>query len=77
MLIYFYKSYQEILFENLLGTIDLHTYSFAEFGDIINWETLFIIRGKVEQSFGVCSITVNKIASLKEWVSKTRAVGFS
>ena len=50
---------------------------FAEFGDIINWETLFIIRGKVEQSFGVCSITVNKIASLKEWVSKTRAVGFS
>ena len=50
---------------------------FAEFGDIINWETLFIIRGKVEQSFGVCSITVNKIASLKEWAGKTRAVGFS
>ena len=49
----------------------------AEFGDILNWETLFIIRGKVEQSFGICSITINKIASLKEWVSKTRAVGFS
>jgi error-prone DNA polymerase len=49
----------------------------AEFGDILHWETLFIIRGKVEQSFGICSITINKIASLKEWVSKTRAVGFS
>ena len=50
---------------------------FAEFGDIINWETLFIIYGKVEQSFGVCSINIHKIASLKEWVGRTKAMGFS
>ncbi len=50
---------------------------FAEFGDIINWETLFIIHGKVEQSFGICSVNINKIASLKEWLGKTKAVGFS
>ena len=50
---------------------------FAEFGDIINWETLFIIYGIVEQSFGVCSINIKKIASLKEWVGRTNARGFS
>jgi len=50
---------------------------FAEFGDIINWETLFIIYGTVEQSFGVCSINIKKIASLKEWVGRANAMGFS
>ena len=50
---------------------------FADFGDIINWETLFIIYGTVEQSFGVCSINIKKIASLKEWVGRSNARGFS
>ena len=50
---------------------------FAEFGDMINWERLFIIYGKVEQSFGVCSVNINKIASLKEWASRNKSMGFS
>ena len=43
---------------------------FIEFGDILNWETLFIIRGVVESSFGVCSLRIEKIASLQSWVDK-------
>ncbi|MDB9871350.1 DNA polymerase III subunit alpha [bacterium] len=50
---------------------------FAEFGDIINWETLFIIYGKVEVSFGVYNINIDKMVSLREWVKKTKSVSFA
>ena len=50
---------------------------FAEFGDIINWETLFIIYGKVEASFGVYNINIDKMVSLREWVKKTKSVSFA
>ena len=50
---------------------------FSEFSDIIHWETLFIIHGKVEQAFGVYNININKIASLREWVEKTKAISFT
>ncbi|MBH11083.1 MAG: DNA polymerase III subunit alpha [Candidatus Marinimicrobia bacterium] len=41
---------------------------FKKFGDLLNWENLFIIRGTVEKSFGVCSVTIEKLASLQQWV---------
>jgi error-prone DNA polymerase len=41
---------------------------FQEFGDILHWETLFIISGTVEESFGVYSVTIEKMASLQQWV---------
>ena len=37
---------------------------FKKFGDLLNWEKLFIIRGVVEESFGAFSITIDRIASL-------------
>ena len=43
---------------------------FKEFGDLLNWETLFIIRGTVEQSFGVYSVTIEKMGSLQQWVAR-------
>jgi len=43
---------------------------FQEFGDMLHWETLFIIRGIVEESFGVYTITIEKMASLQQWVKK-------
>ena len=43
---------------------------FQEFGDLFHWETLFIIRGTVEESFGVHSVTIKKLASLKQWVHR-------
>jgi len=45
---------------------------FREFGDIFHWETLFIIRGVVEKSFGVYTMTIEKIASLQRWINKKR-----
>jgi len=43
---------------------------FQEFGDLFHWETLFIIRGTVEESFGVYSVTIEKLASLQQWVHR-------
>ena len=43
---------------------------FKEFSDILNWETLFIIRGAIEESFGVCSVTIEKMGSLQKWISR-------
>ena len=41
---------------------------FQKFGDLLHWETLFIISGTVEESFGVYSVTIEKMASLQQWV---------
>ena len=43
---------------------------FKEFSDMLNWETLFIIRGAIEESFGVCSVTIEKMGSLQKWISR-------
>ncbi|MEC9456979.1 MAG: OB-fold nucleic acid binding domain-containing protein, partial [Candidatus Neomarinimicrobiota bacterium] len=44
--------------------------TFQEFGDLFHWETFFIIRGTVEESFGVYSVTIEKLASLQQWVHR-------
>jgi len=45
--------------------------TFQEFGDILHWEKLFIIRGTVEESFGVHSIMIEKMGSLRQWVRRS------
>ena len=42
------------------------------FGDILNWETFFIIKGIVEQSFDVYNIQIEKIGSLQNWIQKIK-----
>jgi error-prone DNA polymerase len=37
---------------------------------MLHWETLFIIRGTVEESFGVYSVTIEKMGSLQQWVRR-------
>ncbi len=46
--------------------------TFAEYGDLLNWEKLFIIRGRVEESFGVYTITIEKMASIQQMGKKIR-----
>ena len=41
---------------------------FRKFEEIFQWETFFIIRGIVEKSYGVLSVTIEKMASLQEWM---------
>ena len=48
--------YECILFPN----------TYRQFGDLLHWEKLFIIRGTVEKSFGVYSIIIEKIGSLQK-----------
>ena len=50
---------------------------FHKFGDMLHWETLFIIRGAVEESFGVYSVTIEKMGSLHQWVRRLNRVSRS
>jgi len=52
--------YECVLFPNI----------FKEFGDLLHWETLFIIRGTVEESFGVYSVNIEKMGSLQQWLHR-------
>lgn len=45
---------------------------YAKYGDLLLWETLLILRGKVEESFGTHTITVEKIESLPRLIQKWR-----
>ncbi|MFH1852008.1 MAG: DNA polymerase III subunit alpha [Candidatus Neomarinimicrobiota bacterium] len=49
--------------------------AFREFGDLLNWERLFLVRGKVEEAFGVYTITIEKLASLPA-LDRKRGPGF-
>jgi len=44
--------------------------AYKEFGDLLNWETLFVIRGKVEEAYHTYTVTVEKLASLQRTVEK-------
>ena len=46
--------------------------AYREFGDLLNWERLFLLRGKVEEAFGVYTITIEKLASLSSLSSLVR-----
>ena len=43
---------------------------YKKFGDLLHWETLFIIRGTIEQSFGVYSVNIEKMGSLQQWIRR-------
>mgnify|MGYP001156955405 FL=1 len=43
---------------------------FQKYGDLLQWETLFILRGTVEEAFGVCNVNIEKIGSLPQWIKK-------
>ncbi len=48
---------------------------YQEFGDLLHWETLFVIRGKVEEAYQTYTVTVEKLASLQRTVEKMTAGG--
>ena len=50
---------------------------FSDLGDVINWETLFILRGKVKKTFGVHTVIVDRIGSLTDWMRKIKVTGFT
>jgi len=44
------------------------------FNDLVRWERLFLIRGKVEEAWGVYTITIEKLASLRRVVEKGQKI---
>jgi len=44
--------------------------TYQKYGDLLNWEQLFILRGKVEESFGVFTLTIEKLGSLQQVMKK-------
>ena len=59
--------YECVLFPNV----------FKLFGDLLRWETLLIIRGTVEKSFGVYSINIEKMASIQQLIKRNQNNPFS
>lgn len=43
---------------------------FRKYGDILHWEKLFLLRGTVEEAFGVFTITVERLVSLPRNIEK-------
>ncbi|MCJ7802515.1 MAG: hypothetical protein MUP82_09205, partial [Candidatus Marinimicrobia bacterium] len=43
---------------------------FRKYGDLLHWEKLFLLRGTVEEAFGVYSVTVEKLISLPRNIDK-------
>ena len=46
--------------------------TFQKYSDLLLWENLFILRGKVEESFGVISVTIEKLGSLSAMIKKMK-----
>ncbi|MEA1882286.1 MAG: DNA polymerase III subunit alpha [Candidatus Marinimicrobia bacterium] len=46
--------------------------AFRKYGDLLLWENLFLLRGKVEESFGVISVTIEKLGSLPKMFRLSR-----
>ncbi len=40
------------------------------FNDLVRWERLFLIRGKVEEAWGVYTVTIERLASLRRVMEK-------
>jgi len=47
--------------------------AYETFGDLLNWETLFLIQGKVEETYSVYTITIEKLISLTQMIKKIKA----
>ena len=41
--------------------------TFKKYSDILYWEKLFILKGIIEQSFGIYTVKIQKLASLQQW----------
>ena len=50
---------------------------FLELGDVVQWETLFVLRGKVKKTFGVHTVIVDRIGSLTDWMRKIKVTDFT
>ena len=47
--------------------------AYETFGDLLNWETLFLIQGKVEEAYNVYTVTIEKLISLTQMIKKIKA----
>ena len=40
--------------------------TYKKYGDLLNWEKLFLVYGKVEKTFDVCTLTISRLESLQK-----------
>ena len=46
--------------------------TYKTFGDLLNWETLFLIQGKVEEAYSVYTVTIEKLISLTQMIKRIK-----
>ena len=61
-----------LTFEDQTGLFEcvLFPAQYEQFNDLVRWERLFLIRGKVESAWGVHTVTIAKLASLARTMEK-------
>lgn len=45
---------------------------FRKYDNLLHWEKLFLLRGTVEEAFGVCTVTIEKLSSLSRLKTENR-----
>ena len=45
---------------------------YEKYNDLVRWEQIFVLQGMVESSYGVCTVTIEKMASIEKSIEKWR-----
>jgi len=46
--------------------------AYERYNDLVRWEQLFVLQGTVEEAYGVCTVTIQKMQSLERSIEKWR-----
>ncbi len=44
--------------------------TYEQYNDLVRWEQVFVLRGLVESAYGVCTLTIQKMASIERSIEK-------
>jgi error-prone DNA polymerase len=44
--------------------------TYEQYNDLVRWEQIFVLRGLVESAYGVCTLTIQKMASIERSIEK-------
>ncbi|MEE9464090.1 MAG: OB-fold nucleic acid binding domain-containing protein, partial [Candidatus Neomarinimicrobiota bacterium] len=48
---------------------------YRRFNDLVRWEKLFLVQGKVEEAWGVYTINIERLDSLARMMERSRQAG--
>ena len=63
-----------LTFEDQTDTFEcvLFPEMYEKYNDLVRWEQIFVLQGIVEEAYGVCTVTIRKMASIEKSIEKWR-----